>query len=147
MLPAAEFADDLDADRGEFGGEAHQAVAVDAQHDDIGSRHHGRDARQVGEDAQFADEPVAAERRHMDQPGRDLDIDLDFAFEDHAGEGAAVPLAHDRLAGRKSGEAAARRDRAQRGRIEPAEDRVQRQHLLDLLDRRRVGRALLRHVD
>ena len=36
-----------------------------------------------------------------------------LAFEDHAGEGAAIALAHDRLAGREGREAAARRDRAQ----------------------------------
>ena len=96
MLPAAEFADDLDANRGELGGKAHQAVAVDAQHDDVGPRHHRRDARQVGKDAQFADKPVAPERRDMDQPGRDLDIDIDFALKDHAGE-IAGPLRKKRL--------------------------------------------------
>src|SRR5437016_3269849 len=127
---AAEVADDLDPDRGELGGKAHQAVTVDAQHDDIAPRHHGGDARQVGEDAQFADEAVAPERRYMDLPGRDLDINIDFAFEDDAGEGAAIALTHDRLAGRESRETAARRDRTQRGRLKPTENRVQRQNLL-----------------
>src|SRR5947209_7053197 len=82
----------------------------------------------------------------MDEPGGDLDKDIDLAVEDHQREVAMLALLHDLLAGRESDRAATRGDGMQRARIEAREDRVQRQHPGDLLDRgcwRRYRRRVL----
>ena len=141
-----QLADDLDRDRGKLGDEAHQVVAVDTQCRDIGARHDRRRARHIGNPAELADDTVAPERRHMDEPGGDLDKDIDLAVEDHQREVAMLALLHDLLASRESDGAATRGDGVQRARIEAREDRVQRQHPGDLLDRgcwRRCRRRVL----
>ena len=149
MQALPQLADDLDADRRKLGGQAHQIVAVDAQRRDVAARHHRRGARRIGEAAELADDPVMAERRHVDQPGRDLDKDVDLTVEDHQGEGPLLALPHDPFIGGEGDDAAARRDTAQCRRIEAGKDRVQRQDPGNLIDRRRIHRALLRncHAD
>src|SRR5438270_11445441 len=82
----------------------------------------------------------------MDEPGRDLDKDIDLAVQDHQREVAMLALLHDLLASRESDGAATRGDGVQRPRIEAREDRVQSQDPGDLLDRgcwRRCRRRVL----
>src|SRR5437764_12008944 len=81
----------------------------------------------------------------MDEPGRDLDKDIDLAVQDHQREVAMLALLHDLLASRESDGAATRGDGVQRARIEAREDRVQRQYPGDLLDRG-CWRRCRRHV-
>src|SRR5437763_16852316 len=71
----------------------------------------------------------------MDEPGRDLDKDIDLAVQDHQREVAMLALLHDLLAGRESDRTATPGHGVQRARIAAREDRVQRQHPGDLLDR------------
>ncbi len=113
-----ELANDREGNHWKVRGEAHQAVAVDPEHDEIGMRHHSRGARHVGKGAELADNAVPTDRGHMNAPGRDLDKDVGLALDDQVGEAAGVPLAHDCRPGLEPVETASRRGFEKGGPIE-----------------------------
>jgi len=132
---AAKLPDDRHADRRIVGAEAHQAVVLDADHDEIGARDDARRARQIGKDAKLADDPIRPDRRQMDRSAGERDENFGLPFEDHTGKAAGIAFAHDGRAGRVGGEPAMRRHGQQRLAIDPRENRVRRQYLGDFLDR------------